>query len=208
MVDISSVENMVDNVKFGIFGGESTSISGSLKDAIDLYPEENHSFPITKTKYPVEDGSSRSDNFVVEPEKIILRGLVSDLHPYAFGLVQISDKSRGKEAWGRVRELKKSGELVEVITMLGLYRNMMVVGADAVVNKDTGHSLSFTITLEETQIAETKTVQLAPVKLNDPADTKGSDIKGGKKQAEEVTSTTLLKVLKDKAEELAGGFFN
>ena len=189
---------MIDNINFGLFGSEPASID-ALSGIIDIYPEENHSLPVTKTKYPVEDGSTRTDNFVVEDEKLVLRGLVSNLRPEFRGLVNIADKTRIKEAWGRLRELKNSGQVVNVVTLLGLYENMMITNIDSTLNSDTGESLLFTITLEEQLIAETEIVQLAPVKLSGPASTKGSDINGGTKQSEqpsEDNGTILQSVIK------------
>lgn len=187
------ISDIIDNINFGLFGSGSTDID-VLSGVIDLYPEENHNLPVTKTKYPVEDGSTRSDNFVIEDEKLVLRGLVSNLRPEFAGLVNIEDKTRSKEAWGRLRALKNSGEVVTVVTLLGMYENMMVTNVDANINADTGQALFFVITLEEQQFAETEIVQLAPAKLSGPASTKGSDINGGTKQSEQPSeeNRTLL----------------
>ncbi len=189
----SDFSSNAEDTNFGLFGSDSTEID-AISGVIDTYTEENHNLPVTKTKYPIEDGSSRTDNFVVEPEQLVLRGFVSDLQPSFAGLVRISNKSRAKEAWTRIRELKDRGDLVTVITLLGLYENMLITNVDAAVTVDTGRSLAFTITLEETIISETDTVKLAPTKLNEPADTKGSDIPGGDKQSEVVDGAdkTLL----------------
>jgi hypothetical protein len=177
---------------FGFFFGSESPDIDFISGVADIYYDENHNMPVTKTKYPVEDGSSRTDNFVVEPEQLIMKGIVSDLEPNVLGLVRIGGAKRSKEAWGRIKEMKNSGELVTVITTLGVYENMLVINADAAVNKDTGLSLLFTITLEETQFAETEIVKLAPAKLSDPADTKGSDANGGQKQSEVPGNGTLL----------------
>ena len=198
------VGDIIQNKNFGIFGSDSTSISG-LANIIDAYPEENHSFVVTKTKYPVESGQSKTDNFVVEDETLVLKGLVSDLQPLAGGLVTIPNEKRSKEAWGRIRALKNSGERVSVVTMLGVYENMIVTMVDAVLNKDTGQALFFTITLEETQIVETQIVKLPASKLSGPAATKGTEVNGGKKQAETPDSdrSTILKNIVDSV----GGYF-
>jgi len=174
--------DILSNANFGLFGSSSTEID-ALSGVIDLYPDESHSLSVTKTKYPVEDGSTRNDNFVVEDEKLVLKGLVSNLQPDFEGIVDIKDKSRSKEAWGRLRALKNSGEVVNVVTLLGMYENMMVTGIDATINAGTGHALFFTIVLEEQTFAETEIVQLAPAKLSGPASTKGSDTNGGTKQS-------------------------
>jgi len=189
----SNISDIVGNINFGIFSSGSTDID-ALSGVVDIYSEENHSLSVTKTKYPVEDGSTRSDNFVVEDEKLVLRGLVSNLKPLFAGLVNIQDKTRSKEAWGRLRELKNSGEVVTVVTLLGLYENMMVTNIDSTINSDTGQALFFTITLDQQVFAETEIVQLAPAKLSGPAATKGSDINGGTKQSEQPSGsqTTIL----------------
>lgn len=198
LVDIISQANV------GIFSARSTDID-AITGVVDLYYDESHSAVVTKTKFPVEDGSSRTDNAVVEPEQLVLKGMVSDLQGFAGGIVNVADQSRGKEAWGRIKALKNSLELVEVVTVLGMYENMQVVGADATVNSDTGEALSFTITLEEALIVETETVQLAPVKLSGVAGTKGSDAEGGLKQSEEATAEVKT-VLQEIASGISGIF--
>ena len=200
-----AIQNILQDLNFGIFGEDSTSISG-LAGIVDIYYEENHDMKVTKTKYPIETGSNMSDHFVVEPETLVLKGLVSDLQPFpeGLGLVKIQSERRSKEAWGRIRTLKNRGNLVTVVTLLGIYENMLILGADATMSKDSGRSLSFTISLEETQIAETKTASLPPAKLSVPVKTKGSDEDGGKKQSEEPEDTSVFQ----DAIKWAGGFFN
>lgn len=175
----------LQGVAFAIFSGESTDID-LISGVADIYYDESHNMPVTKTKYPVEDGS-RTDNFVVEPEQLVLKGLVSDIKSSVAGLVDIADSHRSKEAWGRIRALKNSGKLVTVTTQLGVYENMIVIKADATVNKASGKSLFFALTLEETLIGETEIVKLSPVKLSGPASTKGSAENGGQKESEKKT---------------------
>lgn len=188
---------------FGLFIGSSADID-LITGVADIYYDESHNMPVTKTKYPIEDGSSMTDNAVVEPEQLILKGIVSDLESDGLGIVKINDGLRSKEAWGRIKELKNSRELVTATTLMGVYENMLVINAEASVNKDTGLSLFFTLTLEETLIAETDLVQLAPSTLASPADAMGSDINGGAQQSEVVADTTLLQ---DTINKIAGVFF-
>jgi len=194
----------IKNQVFAIFGQDQTDID-LISGIVDIYPEENHSLRAIKTKYPVEDGSSRTDNFVIEPKALILKGLVSDLQIPLIPVVSIANNNRSKEAWGRLEALLNSGELCSVITQLGIYENMMVVSVDSSVSRDTGRALNFTITLEEVLIAETETVQLAPAKLDGPASTKGSDSNGGLKQAEELSENDGT-ILKDIAAGIGGLF--
>lgn len=194
--------DIVGSINFGIFGAGTTEID-AISGIVDLYPEENHSLKVTKTKYPVEDGSSRTDNFVVEPKQLVLKGLVSDLQPLLGGLVTIPNDSRPKEAWGRIEELHNSGDLVSVVTIMAMYENMMVTAVDASVSRGTGKSLFFTITLDEVLIAETQTVDISDANVSGPAETKASDAAGGQKQAGEPEDTTLLQDIVSGV----GGFF-
>lgn len=194
--------SIVQDANIGIFSSSTTEIV-ALSGVVDLYESEAHSFTVTKTKYPIEGGQSRTDNAVNEPEQLVLKGLVSDLLSFAGGIVNVPNPSRGKEAWGRILALK--GEFLTVVTSLKVYENMLIVGGDTTVNRDTGKALLFTLTLEEQLIAETETVQLAPVKLNPPADTKGSDADGGLKQSEEATGEVKT-VLQEIASGLSGVF--
>lgn len=198
LVDLISKSNV------GIFSARSTEI-GAIAGIVDIYFAESHGITVTKTKYPIEDGSSRTDNFVVEPEQLVLKGLVSDLQDFLGGIVNVVNQARGKEAWGRIKAMKNAGELVTVVTTLGMYENMLVINADATVDETTGKSLSFVITLEETLIAQTETVQLAPIKLDGPAGTKGSDTDGGTKQSEEA-SEEVKTVLQEAASGISGWF--
>jgi len=196
MVDIAGVGAAVSNINFALFGSEPSDID-AIAGVADIYHVENHNFSVKKTEYPVEDGSNRTDNAVTMPEKLVMQGVVSNLQPFVFGLVNIADKSRTKEAWGRIREWKNNREPTRVVSLLGIYENMLILEADATLNKDTGQALEFTIILEEIQIGETETVKLAPAKLSESADTKASDIPGGLKQAltPGAEKTTLLKDL-------------
>lgn len=198
LVDIISQANV------GIFSSRPTDID-AITGVVDLYYDESHSVVVTKTKFQTEDGKSRTDNAVAEDQQIVLKGIVSDLQSFAGGIVSVVDSARGKEAWGRILALKNSLERVTVVTTLAVYENMLVVGADAVANSDTGKALSFTITLEETLIVETETVQLAALKLTGPADTKGSDSEGGLKQSEEATAEVKT-VLQEIASGISGIF--
>ncbi len=192
-----ATQDIINNPNFGLFSQDPTSI-GALVGIVDVYPEESHSLTVSKTKYPVESDANnqrmRSDNFVVEPEKVILKGLVSDLQPLIGGLVSISSGKRSKEAWQRIQDLKNNGTIVTATTVLGEYQNMMIISVDASVTVRTGEALFFNMVLEETLFSTIETVQLAPAQLDGPAETKGTDSEGGLKQSEVLTDedTTFL----------------
>lgn len=183
---------MIEDITFGLFGQDSTSIDG-LAGVIDLWPEESHALTVSKTSYPVETGLSGTDNAVVEPKRLVLMGWVSDLLSLLGGIISIPGPGRAKEAWGRVKELMETLEPVTVVTTIATYENMLITAADATVNEDTGKALRFEIILEEILFAETEITELPAAKLEgSDADDKMSATDSGLKQAEE-TDSSLLK---------------
>lgn len=190
-----ATQDIINNPNFGLFDSDPTSID-ALVGIVDLYTEEAHSLTVSKTKYPVEADKNnqrmRSDNFIVEPEKLILKGLVSDLQPLVGGLVSISSGKRSKEAWKRIQEFKDTGRILTATTVLGVYKNMLITSIDASVSVRTGKALFFNIVLEETLFSQTELVKLAPAQVDGPAETKATDSEGGLKQSEVVEDTTFL----------------
>jgi hypothetical protein len=182
------------NQKFGLFKITPTKVEG-LIGVVDLYPEETHNLTVNKTSYPIETGSSMTDNSVVMPKKLTLQGWVSDLKPLIGGLVAIEGPSRAKEAWNRIRILQEGREPVLVVTTLGTYKNMLIKTVDAVIDSTTGRTLKFTMALEEVLFAETKIVKLSAKKLG-KGNKKGSAENGGLKQAAESKSSFLKGAVK------------
>lgn len=181
---------MIPDISFGLFGQEATGIDG-LTGIVDLWPEEAHGMSIAKTSYPVETGLSGTDNAVIEPKKLVMAGWVSDLLPLAGGIVTIPGPGRGKEAWGRLKDLMEALEPVTVITTLQMYADMLITAIDATVNEDTGKALRFNMVLEEILFAETETTELPATQLSGTAAKKGSATEGGLKQAADSQSSLL-----------------
>ncbi len=203
-----ATQDIINNPNFGLYPSSETNVD-ALVGVVDIYSEEAHSLIVSKTRYPVESDANnqrmRSDNFVVEPEQLVLKGLVSDLQPLLGGLVNIASEKRSKEAWERIRTLKNTGTILTATTVLGVYENMLIVSVDSSVSVNSGYSLPFTMVLEETLFSQIEIVQLAPAKLDGPAATKGTDTEGGLKQSE-VPNSDETTVLQDLIK-LVSGFF-
>ena len=75
---LAALGTIINNSQFGLFAQESTSIE-PLTGIVDIYTDEFHKQTVTKTKYPVETGSSLTDNAVLDPKVLTLKGYVSDL---------------------------------------------------------------------------------------------------------------------------------
>jgi hypothetical protein len=192
---VVAIATLINNSQFGLLRQDRTSVDG-LIGVIDLYPEENHRLIATKTKYPIESGSSRTDNAVMEPKALVLQGWVSDLLPLTGGIVSIPGPGRTKEAWTRLNELMAKLEPLTAITTLGIYENMFIASIDAPVDESTGRTLKFTMLMEEILFSETEVVQLPASQLASPADKKSSAEDGGLKQSEETQSSVLKSAVK------------
>ena len=81
------------------------------------FPAEDHRLRATKTNYPVESGKDLSDNYIREPNHLVLEGIVSDVAP------GVRDAG---VVWDRMDQLR-GGPLVEVSTHIKTYTNMAVM---------------------------------------------------------------------------------
>jgi len=201
---LAALGTIINNSQFGLFAQESTDIEG-LTGIVDIYTDENHKQTVTKTKYPVETGGTLTDNAVIDPKILILKGSVSDLNPLLGGLITIPGPGRGKEAWSRIVALKDALEPVSVVTLLEIYENMLITSIEAPKSWVTGQGLDFTITLEEILFAETQTTTLPASQLGEDIETKGSVVEDGQKQsidAEESVLKSLVDGLTEKATEV------
>ena len=201
---LAALGTIINNSNFGIFAQESTNIDG-LTGIVDIYTDEFHKQTVTKTKYPVETGGTLTDNAVIDPKVLTMKGYVSDLNPLLGGLITIPGPGRGKEAWSRIVALKNAREPVTVVTTLEMYENMLITSIDAPKSAATGQGLEFTITLEEILFAETQTTTLPASQLGEDIETKGSVVEEGQKQsvnAEESVLKSLVDGFKEKATEI------
>ena len=107
MVADGTILNALNDQSFGLFGQSGTFIQG-LFGIVDAHPDESHEISIAKTDYPIETGSSLTDNAINEPDKLTLEGWVSDLFIPLTALVSI--EGRPVEAWNRITALAKARE--------------------------------------------------------------------------------------------------
>ena len=198
---LGTIANGLNNTQFGLFGQLSTFIE-PLFGIIDAHPDESHSITVSKTDYPIETGSSLTDNAVNEPDKLTLEGWVSDLLIPTNALVQI--EGRPIEAWERIRALAKAREPLTVVTSLQTYENMLITSVSSVKNKDTGQTLRFIIELEETLFAETQLARLPPTRVDPegPAAAKTSEVDRGQIQSPVLTSSQTTQVYSGLAPDL------
>ena len=185
-------QDSISNDSFGLYSTGSVFIGGLL-DVIDALPEESHRISFSKTEFPIETGGSMTDNAGKRPDVVTLEGWVSNLLVRDSTKVLLPDEGRGVEAWGRIRDLAELREPLQVVTRLQTYDNMLITSIAARKNKDTGQALIFTITLEETLIAETQLTLIPPAAVPEgsPAENNTSEVNGGRKQSIAPSETQL-----------------
>ncbi len=142
---------------FAIYVQQRTSIP-ILAGVVDGYPRENHVLSLASTDNPVESGATITDNVVRKPNKLKLEGGVSDIIA-APGLSFGPD--RASVAWGEIIALMEDKTLVDAVTALHVYRNMIFSKVEAPVDVLTGRSLRFTVELKEILVATTSDAMFA-----------------------------------------------
>ena len=149
---------------------------------LDAAVTETHTKRNEIPSHPVESGADISDHVRRVPEEIIINGLVSN-HPIAI-LASLTAASpiqgdtgpigdRAGEAYKQLRELMDNAELIEVITGLRDYSNMIISGLRVEREAATGNVINVTITCREVILVELETVD-APENLASKAPNLGS----------------------------------
>ena len=141
---------MTTSSRFAIYTGTRIRALGR---SVDGFYAEQHKVSVSKTAYPVESGASVTDHAVREPNKLKLQGWVSDLMPAPLAIPWVSRSERGAGAWLEILRVMEAREPLTVITALAVYQNMLLVSAEAPVDRTTGLSLVFTLDLEEVLVS-------------------------------------------------------
>ncbi len=175
-----TVARSLGDPQFAIYGINQPFITG-LQDVVDTYTEETHEITITKTDYPVETGSSNTDNAVREPDRLKLEGWVSDVLIPESSIVNVPN-GRNAEAWSRIRQIAEAREPISVVTNLRNYDNMIILKVTHHKSVRTGQALRFTIQLEELLFASTQITRFAPNSVEGPAANKTSEVDLGLRQ--------------------------
>jgi len=156
-----------------------TDSEGDPLIAIDCVPEENHSMPSEVTEYPVEDGAYISDFVINKNKTVTITGLVSDdpiaivqtglfsrtLTPLLPNVLKSklpyspSGKNKpSKEVFDKFEEIRDNKIMVNLITGLKQYKNMIIVQLDIPRDRTTVRSLKFTVKFAQVRFVISETV--------------------------------------------------
>ncbi len=175
---------MVDLVTegFALFDTSGVMIMG-LNGVIDTNPSISHSQSVDLTPYPIEDGSSLTDNAVVKPDTLNIETIVSDQLISDDTRLNVPAAARAATAWGIIADLKDRREPVTVVTQLQTYENMLIVDMSAPQNRRTGRGLHMNIRMQEVLFASTQLVRLPPSIVAGAATNRTSTVNRGEQQS-------------------------
>jgi hypothetical protein len=173
---------------------------------LDCSVKETHSRESPATKFPVEDGTSISDDIILQPISLEIEGIISDtplnlgqalLTSVAtsvlpsvgviagagglalFNALQGSD-SPSVAAFIQILKLQETKQPFDVITTLNRYTNMWIESISVPRDKDTARVIHFTMKLTQLIVVSPQTVNIA--KFNN-ADLSASELNAGKQES-------------------------
>jgi hypothetical protein len=100
------------------------------------------SWPATVTEHPVEDGSLISDHVRLDSETVTVTGFVTNTPVTLLGVG--ADDSLARGAMDALVELRESKELVQIVTDVHSFADMMLTTLDAPRDATNPNALEFT----------------------------------------------------------------
>jgi len=134
------------------FGGGAfkTKFGNALGNIeLDANLEETHEWSALVTESPVEDGSPVSDHVIEQPDKLSIRGFISETpitaSPSILGIIGTSDaSSRTQKIFDLLRDLIKSRLTMTVYTKHRTYPDMVLTSVRTPRTPADGESIEFT----------------------------------------------------------------
>ncbi len=194
--------------RFFTSGIESTV--GNLE--LDAVLDEGHSWEATVTTSPVEKGSDITDSIQMQPERLTVRGFVSDSPLVASATVAGvvnggAVGNRTQAVFELLRRLMEARELVTVYTKYRIYTDMAIKSVDIPRSPEVGEALEFTMEFVKVRLVSTQLVELPKgVGTKNKVSKKTEPKKdAGKQQATEVTEEKQSSALKRTLEFIKNG---
>lgn len=142
--------------------GNRTEIRGAPQEIpIDAVITRGHVFNAAVTRAPVEDGTSINDHVVLDPAELFIEGVTSDtpvglLEGLTTAIEQVgglfglgNGETRSQTAAAALEEAHRQKALLEVVTRLRTYRNMIIETLEWSESADIGDALAFRMRLVE-----------------------------------------------------------
>jgi hypothetical protein len=135
-----------------------SNIGGWFFDAII---RADHTSSLTITEHPVQTGAAITDHSYINPTMLTMEVGMTDV---AQGIVpgQFSGSwSRSVKAFQVLKELQQTRIPFQVLTRLGLYKNMLIETLSVPDDYKTLYGLRATVTMREIMVATVQTVKIS-----------------------------------------------
>lgn len=134
-----------------------TNIAGFFFDG---FLNVSHERKLTTTSSPVETGAAIVDHAYIEPAKITMKIIVSDVHQSLIPGQFDGGYARHTQAWQLLKQLQNDRIPMYVFTKLDTYENMLITSITADDNADTFECLVADVELTEIPVARVKEVKI------------------------------------------------
>jgi hypothetical protein len=131
-------------VRLGVLASAEILPIGAVE--MDASVEEIHTHANQITQFPVEEGVDIADHVRRQPDRISIRGIVTE-DPITLG--GGFGTGRSTEAYYQVLALLNEAELIEVVTSLREYENMVIETMDVPRTNKSGNAVEMALTLQE-----------------------------------------------------------
>jgi hypothetical protein len=135
-----------------------TNIGGWFFDA---YLSLAHVSNLKITEHPVQTGANISDHAYLEPRELTIEVGMSDIAKDIVDGQFSGSWSRSVKAYEKLRDLQSQRIPMQVLTRLGLYKNMMITALSVPDDYKTLYGLRASVTMKEVLVATTKTVKIS-----------------------------------------------
>ena len=145
-------------VRFGVDASEEFLPFGAVE--LDASIEESHVSQNEVTSYPVEQGVDITDHVRKKPDRVTIRGIVTDTPIISLGQAAQTNLStaRSIDAYGKTLYMLAEAQLISVVTSLNTYSNMVIESLEVPRDSKRGHAVEMSLSLREIKTAEVATV--------------------------------------------------
>lgn len=137
--------------------GEIRDAQGVLLFEFDGVLDENHSHTSTLTQHPTARGGTLTDHKQRQPVKLRIQATVTNTPQSGQ-----SGPYRDRDAHLALIALKDGAQQLQLLTTLGIYTDMQLVGIEVQRNARVGQQLLAALSFEEITIARSREVTVDP----------------------------------------------
>jgi hypothetical protein len=132
--------------------GQRKTAIGTL--VIEATLSETHEATCTVTDQPIETGARISDHIILDPERVIIEGFVSD------SPINLSAGFNSQATFDELYALREARQLLTVVTGYKVYVDMAITRITVPRDQSTGQAIRFSVELKKINRVGSLTIQL------------------------------------------------